>query len=488
LIYLYDDNKICIEGKCDLAFTDDTLKRFDAYGWHVQQVQDGNDLAAIEKSLEAARSETGRPSLIAVQTSIGYGSPNRQDTAKAHGEPLGDEERKLTKEKLGWPQEPLFYIPAEALTHFRACVDKGLELEQTWTSSFRNYLKDYPGEGTQFEKQLKGELPPEWDKDIPDFPADPKGKATRVTSGIVLNAIAGKVPALMGGSADLAPSNKTLIDKENSFQAGSYNQRNIHFGVREFGMTAVLNGMALHGGLIPYGGTFLIFSDYMRPAIRLASLMKQQVIYVLTHDSIGLGEDGPTHQPIEHLASLRAMPNLTVLRPADANETAEAWKFAVKNNKGPTVLALTRQSIPTFDRSILGPAGLLERGAYVLKDVDGTPDALILASGSEVKLALEAAEKLAKDGTAARVVSMPSWELFDSQPQDYRDSVLPENVTVRVAVEAGATQGWHKYVGINGKVIGLDHFGASAPINDLFTHFGITAESVVKAVQSLSRR
>ena len=488
LIYLYDDNKICIEGKCDLAFTDDTLKRFDAYGWHVQQVQEGNDLAAIEKSLEAARSETGRPSLIAVRTSIGYGSPNRQDTAKAHGEPLGDEERKLTKEKLGWPQEPLFYIPDDALTHFRTCVDKGLELEQTWTSSFRNYLKDYPEEGAQFEKQLKGELPPEWDKDIPDFPADPKGKATRVTSGVVLNAIAGKVPALMGGSADLAPSNKTLIDNENSFQAGSYDQRNIHFGVREFGMTAVLNGMALHGGLIPYGGTFLVFSDYMRPAIRLASLMKQQVIYVLTHDSIGLGEDGPTHQPIEHLASLRAMPNLTVLRPADANETAEAWKFAVKNNKGPTVLALTRQSMPTLDRSILGPAGSLQRGAYVLKDVDGTPDALILASGSEVKLALEAAEKLAKDGIAARVVSMPSWELFDAQPQDYRDSVLPENVTVRVAVEAGATQGWHKYVGINGKVIGLDHFGASAPINDLFTHFGITAESVVKAVQSLSRR
>jgi len=488
LIYLYDDNKICIEGKCDLTFTDDTLKRFDAYGWHVQQVQDGNDLAAIEKSLEAACSETGRPSLIAVRTSIGYGSPNRQDTAKAHGEPLGDEERKLTKEKLGWPQEPLFYIPDDALTHFRTCVDKGLELEQSWTSSFRNYLKDYPGEGAQFEKQLKGELPPEWDKDIPDFPADPKGKATRVTSGVVLNAIAGKVPALMGGSADLAPSNKTLIDNENSFQASSYDQRNIHFGVREFGMTAVLNGMALHGGLIPYGGTFLIFSDYMRPAIRLASLMKQQVIYVLTHDSIGLGEDGPTHQPIEHLASLRAMPNLTVLRPADANETAEAWKFAVKNNKGPTVLALTRQSLPTLDRSILGPAGSLQRGAYVLKDVDRTPDALILASGSEVKLALEAAEQLAKDGTAARVVSMPSWELFDAQPQDYRDSVLPENVTVRVAVEAGATQGWHKYVGINGKVVGLDHFGASAPINDLYTHFGITAESVVKAVQSLSRR
>jgi transketolase len=306
-----------------------------------------------------------------------------------------------------------------------------------------------------------------------------------VISGQVLNAIAKNVPALMGGSADLAPSNKTLIDGETSFQSGSYDQRNIHFGVREFGMTAVLNGMALHGGLIPYGGTFLIFSDYMRPAIRLASLMKQHVIYVLTHDSIGLGEDGPTHQPIEHLASLRAMPNLTVLRPADANETAEAWKFAVKSNRGPTVLALTRQSLPTLDRSVFGPAELLHRGAYVLKDVVGTPDALILANGSEIKLALEAAETLAGGKIAARVISMPSWKLFDDQPQEYKDRVLPENVTARVAIEAGATQGWHKYLGMNGKVIGLDHFGASAPINDLFTNFGITAESVVKAVQLL---
>jgi transketolase len=482
LIYLYDDNHISIEGKTDIAFSENRLQRFEAYGWHVQQVEDGNDLQAIEEALIAARDETDRPSLIAVRTSIGFGSPNRQDTAKAHGEPLGDEERKLTKENLGWPQEPAFYIPEEALAHFRKSIDKGLELEQSWTTSFRNYLNDYPEEGAGFEKQLKGELPPGWDKDIPVFPADPKGKATRVISGQVLNAIAKNVPALMGGSADLAPSNKTFIDGENSFQPGSYDQRNIHFGVREFGMTAVLNGMALHGGLIPYGGTFLIFSDYMRPAIRLASLMKQHVIYVLTHDSIGLGEDGPTHQPIEHLASMRAMPNLTVLRPADANETAEAWKFAVKSNRGPTVLALTRQSLPTLDRSVFGPAELLHRGAYVLKDVDGTPDALILANGSEIKLALEAAETLAGDGIAARVISMPSWELFDDQPQEYRDKVLPENVTTRVAIEAGATQGWHKYVGMNGKVIGLDHFGASAPINDLFTNFGITAESVVKAV------
>jgi transketolase len=488
LIYLYDDNHISIEGKTDLAFTENRLQRFEAYGWHVQQVDDGNDLEAIEKALEGARSETGRPSLIAVRTSIGYGSPNRQNTAKAHGEPLGDEERKLTKENLGWPLEPLFYIPEEVLAHFRKSVDRGLEHEQSWTISFRNYLNDYPQEGARLEKQLKGELPSGWDEDIPVFPADPKGKATRVTSGIVLNSIARNVPALMGGSADLAPSNKTLIDNENGFQAGSYDGRNIHFGVREFGMTAVLNGMALHGGFIPYGGTFLIFSDYMRPAIRLACLMKQHVIYILTHDSIGLGEDGPTHQPIEHLASLRAMHNLTVLRPADANETAEAWKFAVKNNKGPTVLALTRQSVPTLDRSLYGPAELLHRGAYVLSDVDGTPDALILASGSEVKLALEAAETLAKDGTAARVISMPSWELFEAQPQDYKNTVLPENVTARVAIEAGATQGWHKYVGMNGTVIGLDHFGASAPIHDLFTNFGITAKSVVQAVQGLINR
>ena len=485
LIYLYDDNHISIEGKTDIAFTENRLQRFEAYDWHVRQVEDGNDLQAIEEALIAAHDETGQPSLIAVRTSIGFGSPNRQDTAKAHGEPLGDEERKLTKENLGWPQEPAFYIPEEALAHFRKSVDKGLELEQSWTTSFRNYLNDYPAEGAVFEKQLKGELPQGWDKDIPVFAADPKGKATRVVSGQVLNAIAKNVPALMGGSADLAPSNKTFIDGETSFQPGSYDQRNIHFGVREFGMTAVLNGMALHGGLIPYGGTFLIFSDYMRPAIRLASLMKQHVIYVLTHDSIGLGEDGPTHQPIEHLASMRAMPNLTVLRPADANETAEAWKFAVKSNRGPTVLALTRQSLPTLDRSVFGPAELLHRGAYVLKDVDGTPDALILANGSEIKLALEAAETLAGDGIAARVISMPSWELFDDQPQEYKNKVLPENVTARVAIEAGATQGWHKYVGMDGKVIGLDHFGASAPINDLFTNFGITAESVVKAVQLL---
>ncbi|MBE9521006.1 MAG: transketolase, partial [Proteobacteria bacterium] len=413
LIYLYDDNHISIEGKTDIAFTEDRLKRFEAYGWHVQQVEDGNDLAAIENALTAAQAETGKPSLVAVRTLIGFGSPNRQDTPKAHGEPLGEDEIKLTKENLGWPLEPLFHIPAEAAENFSQSVNRGLDLEQQWTATFKAYSNDYPELAANFEKQLKGELPPGWDKDIPEFPADPKGKATRVTSGLVLNSIAKNVAALIGGSADLAPSNKTMIDNEDSLQQGSYDQRNIHFGVREFGMTAILNGMALHGGLIPYGGTFMVFADYMRPAIRLACLMKQHVIYVLTHDSIGLGEDGPTHQPIEHLASLRVMPNMTVIRPADANETAEAWKAAMTNNKGPTALALTRQSVPTFDRSVVAPAANLQKGAYTLQDTDkDVPDALLLASGSEVHLALNAAETLAQEGIAARVISMPCWELF----------------------------------------------------------------------------
>jgi transketolase len=484
LIYLYDDNHISIEGKTDIAFTEDRLKRFESYGWHVQQVEDGNDLEAIEHALQAAHENSERPSFIAVRTHIGFGSPNRQDTAKAHGEPLGDDERKLTKENLGWPQEPLFNIPAEASDHFRKSIDKGLEMEQQWTASFKAYMNDHPQLGEQFEKQLKGELPVGWDKDIPVFPADPKGKATRVTSGLVLNSIAKNVAALIGGSADLAPSNKTMIDGETSLQHDSYNQRNIHFGVRELGMTGVLNGMALHGGLIPYGGTFLVFADYMRPAIRLACLMKQHVIYVLTHDSIGLGEDGPTHQPIEHLASLRAMPNMTIIRPADANETAEAWKAAMKNNRGPTVLALTRQSVPTFDRSIVAPADNLQKGAYILKDSNSdVTDALILATGSEVHIALSAAEKLANDNIDVRVVSMPCWELFEEQTAAYKDSVLAAEITARVAIEAGATLGWHKYVGPTGTVIGLDHFGASAPIDDLFNNFGITADAVVTAVK-----
>ena len=484
LIYLYDDNHISIEGKTDIAFTENRLQRFEAYGWHVQQIEDGNDLTAIDNAITTARAETGRPSLIAVRTHIGFGSPNRQDTARAHGEPLGDDERKLAKENLGWPLEPLFYIPAEVAEHCRQSVDRGLDLEQQWTASFKAYSNDHAGLADTFEKQLKGELPAGWDKDIPDFPADPKGKATRVTSGLVLNSIAKHVAALIGGSADLAPSNMTMLNGETSLQNGTYDQRNIHFGVRELGMTGVLNGMTLHGGLIPYGGTFLVFADYMRPAIRLACLMKLHVIYILTHDSIGLGEDGPTHQPIEHLASLRVMPNMTVIRPADANETAEAWKAAMKNNKGPTVLALTRQSVPTFDRSLVAAAANLQKGAYILKDADqDAADALILATGSEVHLAVDAAARLAGNGITARVISMPSWELFEQQPEEYKKSVLPPGISARVAIEAGATQGWHKYVGSTGEVIGLDHFGASAPISDLFSNFGITVEAVVEAVK-----
>jgi len=348
------------------------------------------------------------------------------------------------------------------------------------------YGDAYPDLAAQLEIQLKGELPAGWDRDIPAFPADAKGKATRVTSGLVLNSIAKHIPALMGGSADLAPSNKTLIDGEASFQAGSYDQRNIHFGVREHGMGAIMNGMALHGGLIPYGATFLIFTDYMRPAIRLACLMKQHAIYVMTHDSIGLGEDGPTHQPIEQLASLRAIPNLTVIRPADANETAEAWRQAISTNSGPTVLALSRQSLPTLDRTTYGPADGLAKGAYILKDSDKEiPDAILLASGSEVHIALAAAADLTEAGIDARVVSVPSWELFEAQPESYRQSVLPPDITARVAIEAGSTQGWSRYTGDRGAVIGLDHFGASAPIQELYTRFGLTAERVVETVTAL---
>jgi transketolase len=488
IIYLYDDNLITIEGCTDITFTEDTLQRFAAYGWHTQSVADGNDLADLETAIEAARMASDRPSLIAVRTLIGYGCPDRQNTAKAHGEPLGAENIQQTRENLGWPTTP-FHVPEEALALFRQAVEQGKNLEQQWQKKLKAYGDAYPDLASQLQRQLAGELPAGWDRDIPSFPPDAKGKATRVTSGLVLNSIARHVPALIGGSADLAPSNMTMIDLEKSFQAESYEGRNIHFGVREHGMGAIMNGMALHGGLIPYGGTFLIFADYLRPAIRLACLMQQQVIYIFTHDSIGLGEDGPTHQPIEHLASLRAMPNLNVIRPADANETAEAWRVAVTTRKTPTVLALSRQALPTLDRSGLTPAAELSKGAYVLKDAEGDqPQAILLASGSEVHIALEAADLLAEQGKAVRVVSMPSWELFEDQPESYRLSVLPPAVTARVAIEAGATLGWSRYTGDKGIVIGLDHFGASAPIKDLYSHFGLTAAKVVEAVTSLCGR
>jgi transketolase len=486
IIYFYDDNHISIDGSTELAFTENRVDRFKAYGWHVPTVGDGNDIKAIEKAIRAAQKEKARPSLIAVRTHIGYGSPNKQDTASAHGEPLGAEEIKLTKENLGWPLEPPFLIPEEALKHFRQALEKGKAWEEEWTDQFKDYEKAHPELAKECRRWMSGQLPEGWDKDLPSFPADPKGVATRVTSGTVLTAVAPTLPNLIGGSADLAPSNKTFVKGEEVFQGGQYAGRNFHFGVREHGMGSILNGMALHGGVIPYGGTFLIFSDYMRPPIRLASMMGLKVIYIFTHDSIGLGEDGPTHQPIEQLAALRAIPNLIVLRPSDANETVEAWRFALTHKEGPVALALTRQGLPILDRKKFAGADGLLRGGYVLSDIgDKPPGIILMASGSEVPIALEAANKLKEKDIAVRVVSMPSWELFDRQPEEYRQQVLPPEINARIAIEAGATQGWHRYLGNRAAVVGIDHFGASAPYKTLYEKFGITADRVVEKALGL---
>ena len=481
LIYLYDDNHISIEGSTEIAFTEDRLKRFAAYGWQVQQVTDGNDLEQLSTAIAAAREETRRPSFIAVRTHIGYGSPHKQDTAGAHGEPLGAEELKLTKQNLNWPAEPAFYLPEKAVSHFREALEKGAQLDRSWQEAFTAYQKAHPELATRWRQWTDGGLTEAWEREVPVFDTDTKGMATRVASGKILNAIAGRMTNLMGGSADLAPSTKTLIDTEGDFQPPGFGGRNMRFGVREHAMGGILNGMALHGGLIPYGATFLIFSDYMRPAIRLAALMKLHVIYVFTHDSIGLGEDGPTHQPIEQLAALRAIPNLKVVRPCDANETAEAWKAALKSNDGPVALVLTRQNLPVLDRTVAGPADGLQKGAYVVRDPqDSRPDLLLMASGSEVHIALAAAAALSDKGIAVRVVSVPCWELFEEQPEEYRRLVLPEEVTSRLAVEAGSPQGWYRYVGSRGIVIGLTHFGASAPYQVLYDKFGLTADKVVE--------
>jgi transketolase len=471
LIYLYDDNHISIEGSTDLAFTEKRTARFEAYGWHVQQVEDGNDLEAIEKAVTAAQKEVRKPSFIAVRTHIGYGSPNKQDKASAHGEPLGEEELKLTKKNLGWPLEPAFFVPDEALKAFRAALEQGKAEEARWVAVFDGYRKAYPDQAKELDHWMKGDLPEGWEKDIPGFPADPKGSATRAASGNILNALAKRIKNLVGGSADLAPSTKTLIKDEGDFESEHFGQRNLHFGVREHAMGGILNGMALHGGLIPYGGTFLIFSDYMRPAIRLAALMHLKVIYVFTHDSIGLGEDGPTHQPVEQLAALRAIPNLTVIRPCDASETAEAWRLALNHRNGPVALVLTRQSVPVLDRSVFAPAAGLQLGAYVLADSPkGNPDLLLIASGSEVHIAIQAAVMLEQKGISSRLVSMPSWELFDEQPESYRRQVFP------------------RYVGERGDVVGIDHFGASAPYKILYEKFGLTADRVVeKALKLLGK-
>jgi transketolase len=484
LIGFYDDNHITIEGDTDLTFSDDTARRFEAYGWHVQRIEDANDLDAIDKAIVAAKEVTNKPSLIIVRSHIGYGSPNKHDTAEAHGSPLGADEIKLTKEALGYPSQEPFYVAPEALDNWRRMVDRGAELEASWQKKYDAWKSANATDAAELERRLRGELAQGWEDLIPTFNKDNGSVASRAASGIVLNAFAPKIPELVGGSADLASSTNTIVKGAPSITPRTYGGRNFHFGIREHGMGAVMNGMSVHGGFIPYGATFLIFSDYMRPAVRLASVMERHVIYVYTHDSIGLGEDGPTHQPIEQLSTLRAIPGFTVIRPADASETAEAWRAALKHH-GPVALVLTRQKLGLIDRSKYASAAGLEKGAYVLADSPGgDPQVILMSSGSEVALILEAQEKLAAEGVRTRVVSMPSQEIFASQSQEYRDSVL--SVTAkRVAVEAAHPMSWYRWVGDQGVVIGIERFGASAPYKDLYEHLGISVAKIVEAARGM---
>jgi transketolase len=485
LIGFYDDNRITIDGSTDLTFTDDTALRFKGYGWQVLHLQDVNDLDAIDEVIAEAKAETSKPTLVITRTHIGYGSPNRQDTAKAHGEPLGVDEIKLTKQNLGWPSLEPFFVPPEVLDHTRAVRERGIALQQSWQARWSAYRSAFPAEAAELDRRLSGTLPDGWEGALPNFTADNGAVASRAASGIVLNALAKVIPELMGGSADLAPSNNTLLKDIETFSPSTPGGRNMHFGIREHGMGSIMNGMSLHGGVIPYGGTFLIFSDYMRPPIRLAAFMHRQVIYVYTHDSIGLGEDGPTHQPIEQLAALRVIPRMTVIRPADASETVEAWRAALLHQDGPTALVLTRQKLGFIDRTKYGAASGVLKGAYTLADAKGgVPTVVILSSGSEVALALAAWERLTADGVAARVVSMPSHEIFARQPQAYRDEVLGRG-TKRIAIEAAHPMSWYRWVGSDGEVIGLDRFGASAPYQRIYTELGLTVDQIVATAKRL---
>ncbi len=482
LIYLYDDNHISIDGSTDITFTEDRMARFAAYNWHVQRVEDGNDLDAMDQAILAAKTDQ-RPSIIACRTHIGFGAPHKQDTAKAHGEPLGDEELNAAKQHLGWPIEPRFLIPGDVLEYFRQALEVGKKAEDEWNRKFADYKKANPSQGSELERRLKGDLPKDWKSALPVFPTDTKGMATRTSSGKVLSALSNRLPELVGGSADLTPSNNTKFEGAGDFQKDNTAGRYFHFGVREHAMGAALNGMNLYGGLIAYGGTFLIFSDYMKPAIRIAAISHIPSIFVFTHDSVGLGEDGPTHQPIEHLAALRAIPNLILIRPADANEVSQAWRIAISRRTGPTVLALTRQNVPTFERE---NSPEVERGAYILASYGKkTPDIILMASGSEVSLIYDAGKALFEAGYSVRVVSFPSWVLFEQQDSAYKESILPKKVNTRLAVEAGASLGWERYVGLQGKTIGIDHFGASAPYKIIFEKFGLTVDNVVKQAKSL---
>ncbi len=489
LIVIYDDNKISIEGSTDLAFTEDVALRFKAYNWQVLEVKDGNDIEAIFNALKTAKADKERPSMIKLRTQIAFGSPNKQGTADAHGAPLGVDEVNLTKKNLGCAEDQEFCVGNDALNVFRNCVQKGNEAESLWKDLYRSYSEKYPELAKEWSDFVAGKLPDGWDSEIPDF-AQSGPVATRSASGQVLNAIAGKVLNLMGGSADLAPSNKTIINASHDFQKDSPDGRNIRFGVREHAMGGILSGIALHKGIRPYGGTFLVFADYMRPSIRLAALMKIPVIYVFTHDSIAVGEDGPTHQPVEHLASLRIIPNLLVIRPADATETAEAWRQAILSKDKPVALILSRQKLEVIPRGdkAYPSASNLAKGAYVLSDSNGKPDIILMASGSEVQLVLKAKESLKEKGVQVRVVSIPCWELFENMPEEYRERVLPKDITARIAVEAGVPMGWERYAGTGGAVIGIDHFGASAPGGTLMEKFGFTVENIVsKAMEILKR-
>jgi transketolase len=501
LIYLFDDNRITLAASTQLTFTENHAQRFAAYGWHTLVVEDGNDLQAIDRALRAAQLETERPSLILTRTHLGFGSPHKQDTFAAHGSPLGEEEVKLTKQKLGWPTDPAFLVPREAEQHFRQAVAQGREVEAVWDARLAAYENQFPDLGQELQSLIKGALPHGWDGDIPQFAADAKGLSTRVASGRMIQILHPKLPGLIGGSADLNPSTETEMKEEGNFEnsamavgdlqgsAGggwSYAGRNLQFGVREHGMGAILNGLAAHGGLLPFGATFLVFSDYLRPAIRLAALMGLQVIYVFTHDSIAMGEDGPTHQSVEQVASLRAIPGLTVIRPADANETAVAWQVAIEARNGPVALVLTRQNVPILDRKLFASAEGLRRGAYILADTpEAEPRLILIATGSEVGLIVAAAQTMEAQNISVRLVSMPSWELFEAQPQEYRDSVLPPAMSARLAVEAGVSQGWHHYVGDRGGVLSVDRFGASAPGPVVLREYGFSVANVCQRALAL---
>jgi len=502
LIFLYDDNHITIEGNTSLTYSDDVDKRFEAYHWHVQNLGDkGNDVKAISEAFTKAKEITDRPSIIILRTHIGYGSPHKQDTSDAHGSPLGEEEIRLTKKFYRWPEDQKFLVPDDVKSHMNAKKEEGMALEEKWKRGFDDYKKANPALAKQFNETLKQDLPDGWDKEIPVYQASDKPKATREISADVINAVAPHLPWLMGGSADLEPSTKTMMKSSGYFEKGKFENRNMDWGIREHLMCAASSGMNIHGGIRTYAATFFIFTDYARPAIRLACIMELPVIYVMTHDSIGLGEDGTTHQPIEHLASFRAMPNLCVIRPADANEASFAWRAAIQNNKGPTMLVLSRQKLPILDRNKMANAENVLKGAYILSPEEELtlyhnvehnpvtqPDIILIATGSEVQLILAAQKELLKNNINARVVSMPSWELFRQQPDDYQNQVLPVAVKLRIAVEAASPQGWQEWVGDEGKVIGISKFGTSAPYKDIYEHYGITVEKIVATVKEIIKR